>query len=167
MLCMAVMTLSLGDDPRNGEFACKNMSHLVEAANEHGVDAPLLVSLIHHESRWKPQTISRSGACGLTQVVPKWTGGKASDGKKYTCEDLMDPTVSISAGSQILSFWIKSYGRGNIKIGLCGYNAGYRCKGENPNNSGMNYARKVQRTQRRIMRKINKLKKREKSNVPD
>lgn len=165
MLCAAAAALGLGDNPQNAEFACKNMTHLVEQTSSHDIDPALMVSLIHHESRWKPKTISRSNACGLTQVVPKWTGGRASAGKKYTCDDLMDATTSITAGSEILSFWIRSYGRGSIKIGLCGYNAGYRCKGSNPNESGMNYSRKVRKTQRQITRHINRLKKREKSNV--
>ncbi len=162
MLCMAVLALNLGDSAQNGKFACQNMEHLVVKSSEHGLDPALMISLIHHESRWKPQAISRSGACGLTQVVPRWTGGRASGGKKYTCNDLKQPRTSIAAGTQILSFWIKSYGKGNIKIGLCGYNAGYRCKGSSPNVSGMNYSRKVQRTQRKIKRHIHQLKEREK-----
>ena len=159
MLCMSVVALSLGDTPENAKFACENMEHLVKEAEKNDLDPALLVSLIHHESRWKPKAVSKSNACGLTQVIPKWTGGRASSYKKYTCDQLKDPGTSISAGASILSFWIRSYGRGNVNIGLCGYNAGYRCKGENPNAAGMRYSRKVRKTQRRILRHFKKLRK--------
>ena len=164
MLCVSVMALGIGGTDKNGAFACKQMPHLVKMAKKNDLAPALLVSLIHHESRWTPTAISRSHACGLTQVIPKYTGGRASGNKKYTCEDLQNPHTSITAGSKILSFWIRSYGRGNVKIGLCAYNAGYRCKGENPNASGMNYARAVLRTQKRIQKHLRKLKRRESKN---
>ncbi len=159
LLCASVVALSLGDTPQNAEFACKNMSHLATEAEKNELDPALLVSLIHHESRWVPTVVSKSNACGLTQVIPKWTGGRASNHQKYTCDQLKDATTSITAGATILSFWIESYGRGNVKTGLCGYNAGYRCKGENPNAAGMRYSKKVRKTHRRILRHISKLRK--------
>jgi soluble lytic murein transglycosylase-like protein len=159
-LCAAVIALGIGDNSSRADFACKNMHYVVNSAQAHKVSPALLLSLIHHESRWKPDTISRSNACGLTQVIPKWTGGRATDGKKYTCKELFEPKVSIDLGARLLSFWIKDYGKGRINLGLCGYNAGYRCKGSAPNQSGRSYAQQVRKTAKKIKRF---LKKREKA----
>jgi len=158
MLCMATLTLGLGDTPSRGKFACSNMSHLVEVSEKYGIDPTILLSLIHHESRWKPWAVSRSKACGLTQAIPKWTG-PSTGGRKYTCKELLDPHTSIDVGGQVLSFWIRNYGKGNLRLGLCGYNAGYRCKGKNPHKSGLAYADRIQKTSRKIKRLVRNSKK--------
>ena len=126
------------------------MPHVVQVAEKNSVDPALLVSLIHHESAWNPSAISHANACGLTQVIPKWTGGRATSGRKYTCKELMNPRVSIPAGGEILSFWIRHYGKGDIKKGLCGYNAGYRCSIDQNKGKGVGYANKVYYTSRRL-----------------
>jgi len=80
----------------------------------------LLISMIKEESGWWPNTRSRAGACGLTQVMPKYS--------KYSCAQLKDPKTSIREGAKKLSYWVHDYGVGDYKIGLCGYNGGYVCK---------------------------------------
>ena len=155
------MAMELGDGTPQSDFACSNMTHLVEVSKKYELDPALLLSLIHHESRWKPKAKSKYGACGLTQVVPKWTG-RPTGGKKYTCEELFDPQTSISVGAQVLSFWIRNYGKGNLRVGLCGYNAGYRCKGADPMRSGLSYADRVRRTARKINRLSKRLEKKAK-----
>ena len=156
ILCAAVLAFGVGDTSTNGEFACKHMNHVISEAQKNNLKPELLVSLIHYESRWTPGAVSRSNACGLTQVIPKWTGGKASGKVKYTCDQLKNPRTSITAGAKILSHWIKYYGKGNVKTGLCGYNAGYRCLGPDANKSGLLYARKITRLSRKISAFIKK-----------
>jgi soluble lytic murein transglycosylase-like protein len=157
ILCMAALTLNLGDGGKRADFACSNMPYLVEVSKKYELDPALLLSLIHHESRWIPTALSKSKACGLTQVIPKWTGA-STGGKKYTCEELFEPQTSIKVGAQVLSSWIRNYGKGNLRVGLCGYNAGYRCKGDNPKKSGLSYADRVRRTARKINRVAKRLK---------
>ena len=150
LLCMAFMALYPQYNEGRIEKACSHFSEVVRVAEERSIDPALMVSLIHHESAWNPRVISRANACGLTQVIPKWTGGRATSGRKYTCEQLLNPQVSIPAGTEILSFWIRHYGKGNIKKGLCGYNAGYRCEIDQRKGKGVGYANKVYRTSRRL-----------------
>ena len=157
MLCAATVALSLGDNAERAEFACKNMQNVVDSAKKHDVDPALLLSLIHHESRWQPKSVSRSNACGLTQVIPRWTGGRSTAKKKYTCKQLFEPKLSIDVGAQVLSFWMRTYARGRWKVGLCGYNAGYRCKGKTPHARGMQYATNVRKTAKKIKRFVKKL----------
>lgn len=159
LLCAAYMSLGLA----NADFACSNMQHVVAAAEEHSVPPELMVSLIYTESRWVQTAVSHAGACGLTQVMPRYTGGRATGGVAYTCEQLTsDPVLSIRVGTQIYAHWLKTYGgcrstpcrRRQYQTALCGYNAGYRCKGDNPNRSGMSYARTVLRRARQIERHV-------------
>ena len=161
LICAAIISIGM---PR-AEVACRHMDQVVEVAQQEDIRPEVLVALIHVESRWKYTAISRANACGLTQVIPKWTGGTAARRVRYTCDDLMNPRVSILAGGQIFSFWLHRYGRcrtgrcrtPNYTIGLCGYNAGYRCRGEKPNVNGMNYAGSVLRKSNQIRRAMRRI----------
>jgi soluble lytic murein transglycosylase-like protein len=160
LLCSAVISLGLaGPTPSQNEtyIACLHMEQIVQEATENQIDPAIMLALIHHESRWVPRARSRAGACGLTQVLPRYTGSRKTRVPKLTCNDLYNPTTSIMAGTRSLRYWIYSYGRRNIRVGLCGYNAGFRCKGANPHRSGMSYARTVLRTSERITRKVAEL----------
>ena len=86
-----------------------------------------LAALIFVESSFYPNVVSSANACGLTQVVPRWTGGPETKNIKYTCQQLKDPETSIKVGAQILSYSIRVYGKGNQDKGLCVYNAGIKC----------------------------------------
>jgi len=130
--CATVITLAF---PR-AEIACKYMETLVEAAEENNLEPSLLIALIRVESNWKTTAISPCRACGLTQVLVKYS--------KYSCRRLIrNPKLSIREGAKKLKYWIYTYGKGNVRVGLCGYNAGFRCKGKHKNKRGFRYARKV------------------------
>ena len=98
----------------------------VQAA-QNDIEPELLAALIFVESSFYPSVVSSANACGLTQVIPKWTGGPETKGIKYTCQQLKDPETSIKVGAQILSYNIRVYGKGNENKGLCVYNAGIKC----------------------------------------
>ena len=74
-----------------------------------------------------------------------------------SCNDLKDPKTSIWVGAQKLNYWIYKYGKGNKRIGLCGYNAGYRCKGRNKHKRGIRYAGSVLRRARAISKEYKKI----------
>tara|TARA_Y100000004_G_C8948986_1_gene427585 strand:+ start:603 stop:1079 length:477 start_codon:yes stop_codon:yes gene_type:complete len=113
------------------DYQRKNICGLEQSIRVHAVkndiEPELLAALIFVESSFYPNVVSSAAACGLTQVVPKWTGGPETKGVKYTCRQLKDPETSIKVGAQILSYNIKVYGKGNEDKGLCVYNAGTRC----------------------------------------
>lgn len=119
--------------------ACSYVPIVLEAAKQNNLDPFLLAGLITVESNWQKDAVSSAGACGLTQVMPVYTGNIT---KKYTCDQLKDPKTSIFAGAKILSWWINKYGEGDIPTGLCGYYSGFRCK---PviNKAGKSYYKKV------------------------
>ena len=106
------------------QFACSVSQEIEQTAESHSMEPSLVAALIIMESRFNPNALSRAGACGLTQVVPRWTGGESTNGMRYTCRQLKNPTVSIQAGTRILDWWITRNSNNTVR-GLCGYNAGY------------------------------------------
>ena len=153
LLCSAYVALSLP----NADIACENMDVVVEASEQHNINPATLTSLIFVESRWTPTAVSRDGACGLTQVLPRYSSGfRNKFGQKLTCEQLKDPETSIKRGAKILSWWTRRYGKGRMSVGLCGYNSGFRCKGKTEI-KGHRYARKVLKLSRTIKRKMKRI----------
>jgi len=131
-LCSIVIVLSF---PR-AEVACKYMETVVEASEKYDLEPTLMIAMIRVESNWKTSAISHARACGLTQVLVKYS--------KYSCRTLVkNPKIAIMEGAKKLHYWINKYGKGDVKVGLCGYNAGFRCKGKRKNKRGFRYARRV------------------------
>ena len=56
------------------------------------------------------------------------------------------PSLIIAVGT-VESRWTP---KRNKTIALCGYNAGYRCKGENKNKQGLKYAKAVLKWERKF-----------------
>lgn len=137
------------------ESICKILPHVIEESRENNIDPFLLMGLITVESNWQSSAVSSAPACGLTQVMPKYTGGKATAGKKYTCGELKNPKTSVSVGAKVLSWWIHSYGKGKVSVGLCGYYAGFRCYPPIP--AGEAYYKKVFNRKRMIERRYSTL----------
>ena len=139
ILCAAILSLGLP----NAETACAYSGEVVEAANNADIDPTLLAALISVESNWTVRARNRnSGACGLTQVLPRFTI------PRLTCRQLRnDGGLSIRTGARQLSGWISraTQYRGDSTLrGLCGYNAGNSCfDGNHWRNAGMRYARRV------------------------
>lgn len=154
LLCSAIIALNIGGSVERAEYACTHTPQIIEVSEEMGFRPELFVSLIHHESMWNPGAVSENNACGLTQVLPKYTGGQpyplGIGGKKLSCDQLKDPQNSIVAGAHALRYWLYQYGRGHERVGLCGYNAGFRCYDISSDDTGMIYASRVIRTANRI-----------------
>lgn len=127
-------------DYRNKK-ACKYIPDIIVASQKHNIKPEVMISLIFVESSFHKKAVSSAGACGLTQVMPKYTHGPPLF-KKLTCDQLKNPKISIKSGAKILSWWI-DYHKGDLSRALCGYNAGFRCSGKKPNKYGMRYSRKV------------------------
>ncbi len=150
LICAAVMMMGIP----NADIACTNMDTLVKATEINEIDPVMLTALIYVESRWNPSAVSRAGACGLTQVLPRFSAGhRERFGKKLTCSQLKDPKTSISRGSDILRWWLVHYAKDRYSTALCGYNSGFRCKGPT-RHKGHRYAKKVIRLARDIREKM-------------
>ena len=96
-----------------------------ENAKGYKLDPFLIAGLMRQESSFNPDSLSRSGAIGLMQLMPET--GKHEFKKKYKStfqeEILYIPRVNISLGSQHLAHLLKKT-QGDPVIALAGYNAG-------------------------------------------
>ena len=142
-----------------------NAEYTINLSKKHNFEPSLIFALIYIESGWKASAESNKGACGLTQVLPKYTGNKrgglnSAGVERLSCKELKNPKISIRAGIKTLSWWRK-YHSNDITRALCSYNAGFRCGGtrDRPvSRGGMRYARKVLAKKRYIDNKIHNLK---------
>ena len=137
----------------NAEEVCKQSDTIVELSQQYEIPPELIVSLVYHESRWNPRARSRAGACGLTQVIPRWTRNP-----RVSCSKLKnDPVLSLRTGIKMLNNLLQSkrYANGNIKVALCMYNAGpSRCRYSGVGVRGNSYARRVLKTSKKFRNKM-------------
>jgi soluble lytic murein transglycosylase len=86
------------------------------AAERFGVSFPLLKAIIKAESDFDPQAVSKKGAMGLMQIMPK-------NFKLLGLKDPFDPTQNINAGAR---YFKQLYDRfdGKLALSLAAYNAG-------------------------------------------
>ena len=87
-----------------------------QCATDYGVDRSLVKAVIHAESSYNPQAVSRKGARGLMQLMP----GTAQDLKVVNS---FDPQDNIRGGVRYLRFLLDTF-RGDVTLALAAYNAG-------------------------------------------
>ena len=143
-LC-SIMPNALLMSEKQARNVCKYEQTIIKEAEKNGLDHNLLASLIYVESGFYPHVVSRSNACGLTQVIPKYTGGPETGYKKYTCKQLKNPYTSIRVGAEILRYIIDKYAKGNEDKALCMYNAGTICLKKKNLYKRLKYVKKVRR----------------------
>lgn len=140
LLCAAISSASTNGAPflpqSRLDVVCKYASVVIEASEEYNISPYTLAALIYYESAWRTKVESHAGACGLTQVIPKYS--------KYSCKQLFVPRISIKEGAAKLRGWIdftvrKHKYEDEAKALAC-YNAGYACLGSF---GARQYSRKV------------------------
>ena len=141
-------------DMRNADVICDNAHIIEEMSKTYDLDPSLIIAVGRIESAWTPTARSGSDAWGVMQVLPKYSKKFADKGRNLTCDELKDPETGIRVGTKILSYWLHKYAKGNETTALCGYNAGFRCKGENKNKQGLKYAKAVLKYRKYFKRKM-------------
>lgn len=100
---------------------------ITASAATHGVDPYLVAAVIRSESSWDPEASSHQGARGLMQLMPETAQDMVAkglvDGKRYSYENLEDPTVNIEYGCAYLSYLLTCF-NGATDRAIAAYNAG-------------------------------------------
>jgi len=144
-LCLSLMMSDASIKFEDRIQACNSTELGMELTkNLEKIDHFDLYALVIVESRWDKNAVSSSGACGLTQVLPKYSN--------HSCEDLFDPNISLREGSKHLDYWISKSG-GDKRYALCGYAWGYSCilaRKRKEYHPGLAYADRVMSISKRL-----------------
>jgi hypothetical protein len=89
---------------------------LAHAGERHNIDADLLASVVRAESGGQIKAVSRVGAQGLMQLMPKTAG-------ELGVEDAFRPDENIAGGTTYLDLLLTRY-HDNVALALAAYNAG-------------------------------------------
>lgn len=99
------------------QAAMDRYDHIIEeAAYISGISFALIKAMIRVESNFDPEAVSKKGAMGLMQIMPK-------NFKALEINDPFDPRENIIGGSMYVQQMMDRY-EGKLPLALAAYNAG-------------------------------------------
>jgi len=114
-------------------------NEIAAAARDFGVEEAVVRAIIHAESAYNPNALSRVGAQGLMQLMP-------ATARRFGVGNAFDAGQNIRGGVQYLSWLLKRF-NGNLTLAAAGYNAGEgavdKYKGVPPYNETQRYVQRV------------------------
>lgn len=125
---------------RGRQITSESVDNAIEAAaSRHGVDPNLVRAIIKVESNFNPRAVSRKGALGLMQLMPRTA-------QSMNVTNAFDPDQNVDAGVRHLKSLLDNY-NGNLELSLAAYNAGSaaveRNGGVPPYRETQDYVRKI------------------------
>ena len=98
--------------PLSGKYS----NYISQAAKRFNLDPHLIKAVIKVESDFCPKAVSKHGALGLMQIMPKTA-------EELNLKDPFCPKENIMAGSKYLKQMLDLF-NGDLKLSLAAYNAG-------------------------------------------
>jgi soluble lytic murein transglycosylase len=89
---------------------------IIRQSEQHRLDPALLRAVIKAESDFDPVAVSKAGAVGLMQLMPRTA-------LRLEVRDPYDPEENIGGGARYLRYLLDRF-RGNLALALAAYNAG-------------------------------------------
>lgn len=112
---------------------------IAAAARQHGVEEAIVRAIIHAESAYNPNALSRVGAQGLMQLMP-------ATARRFGVSNAFDAGQNIQGGVQYLAWLLKRF-NGDLTLAAAGYNAGEgavdKYKGVPPYSETQRYVQRV------------------------
>lgn len=114
-------------------------AEISKAAQDYGVDEAIVRAIIHAESSFNPNALSRVGAQGLMQLMP-------ATARRFGVGDPFNAAQNIRGGVEYLAWLLKRF-NGNVTLAAAGYNAGEgavdKYKGVPPYSETQRYVQRV------------------------
>ncbi|TET53072.1 MAG: lytic transglycosylase domain-containing protein [Actinobacteria bacterium] len=110
-------------------YPLKYEKDIVRSSQKYKIDKYLLLAIIREESRFKKNSVSKKGAIGLMQLMPKtatWISSERS--LPYKKEKLYNPDINIDYGTWYFNYLIRKYK--SKDIALAAYNSGTKIMDE-------------------------------------
>lgn len=96
----AAVVRMISKETKTNGVAMRDIVRIVNAAfseaKKHSIDPFLIIALINTESKFRPWAKNKSGARGLTQVIPRWHRDKIKG------RDIMHIETNIEVGTKVL-----------------------------------------------------------------
>ncbi|MDY6790698.1 MAG: lytic transglycosylase domain-containing protein [Thermodesulfobacteriota bacterium] len=110
-------------DQRRPILSWNSAEHLfqpivLKAANRYKVDPAMVMAIIMAESSYNPKAVSKKGAKGLMQLMPKTA-------RSLGVKDIFNPEHNINAGVRYFRKLLNQFD-GDVELALAAYNAGSR-----------------------------------------
>jgi len=116
MDCYACKVDSLIDWRKAKLYLKPFKNEIYKAALKYGVDPAYVRAVIHAESHFNPQAVSKQGAQGLMQLMP-------ATARELGVNNSLSAQQNIKGGVKHLSRLLKKY-KGNNRLASAAYNAG-------------------------------------------
>ena len=112
---------------------------VAEAAKTHGVDPRLVAAIASRESAWNAGAVSRTGACGIMQLMP-------ATARYLGVTNVFDTRDNIFGGTRYIRTLLDAF-NGDLDLALAAYNAGpgavQKFGGIPPYRETQNYVKRV------------------------
>lgn len=122
------------------------VSEIKKSAIDHGVPATLLAALIQRESSFSQSAVSKSGAIGLSQIMPKVWGRH--------CKKITTISGNVDCGAKVLSIYYQEAGSWEKALAFYNVGPGNYSKSQKMRRIGYRYANDIIKSQKGIEREL-------------
>lgn len=122
LLTLVIVVLFLAKPTAKRLYPDEYSGYVIAYGDEYGVPSSLVFAVIHCESRFRYDAVSKAGACGLMQLTEATFQELSIRLQLPDDSDIFEPRINILCGTYYLRYLFERYG--NWETALAAYNAG-------------------------------------------